>query len=111
MSSHYTPLPLFLQIPVMEFPMEKTILVFSQLEGHKAQAPLLVPGAKFPADRQGVINWTAQTVQLLQGCHRLWQEGESAPKDSPGFQGPILHVESSKGSAILCPVSLHISGF
>lgn len=111
MSSHYTPLPLFLQIPVMEFPMEKTILVFSQLEGHKAQAPLLVPGAKFPADRQGVINWTAQAVQLLQGCHRLWQERESAPKDNPGFQGPILHVESSNGSAILCPVSLHISGF
>lgn len=35
MNSHFTPLPLFLHIPITEFPMEKTFLVFSQLGGHK----------------------------------------------------------------------------
>lgn len=61
MFSHYTPLPLFLQIPVVDFPMEKTFLVFSQLEGHKAQAPLLVPGAEFPA--AGRVSLTGQHRQ------------------------------------------------
>lgn len=70
--------------------------------------PLLVPGAKFPADRQGIIHRTAQAVQLLQGCHRTCKEGESAPKDSPGFQGPSSMWRAAKAeqSCALCHLTL-----
>lgn len=115
-ASHYTQLPLFLHTAIREFPMEKTFLVFSQLEGHKANVLCLCQVLN--SLQTGRASWTGQHRQCSccrhatgSGRRRTGLQRTTPGTNSRGFQGPVLHVQSCKGIAILCSVSPHISGF
>lgn len=91
MFSHLTPLLLHLQIQITEFPMEKTSLVFSQLVGHKARAPLFAP----------VLNFIKTGSVLLTGQNKWWsccRDATRSCKRGKVLQRTIL-VTSSRFSA------------
>lgn len=85
-ASHYTQLPLFLHIAIREFPMEKTFLVFSQLEGHKANALCLCQVLN--SLQTGRASWTGQHRQCSCCRHATGSaRGEKGSKGQPWIPG------------------------